>query len=180
MERYSTTGAGGGPATGGKDARYEGRSISHHHRPRLSAGGEPPIITRLSGVRQTGPSRWIARCPAHDDRSPSLAVRETDDGRILIHCFGGCDVSAVVTAVGLTLSDLFPPRENAGTKPERAPFNALDVLRALRYEALVVSLAASEILNGRSLSGEDIGRLSTAYRRIDEAVRLSGGDYARR
>ena len=47
------------------------------------------LLDRLEAVRETGSSRWIARCPAHDDSSPSLAVRELDDGRILLHDFGG-------------------------------------------------------------------------------------------
>jgi len=48
-----------------------------------------PVLDRLDKVKQTGPDRWIACCPAHDDKSPSLAVRELDDGRILLHDFGG-------------------------------------------------------------------------------------------
>jgi hypothetical protein len=40
------------------------------------------LLDRLQGVKRTGPSRWIARCPAHEDRRPSLAVRELDDGRL--------------------------------------------------------------------------------------------------
>ena len=36
------------------------------------------ILDRLDGVRPTGDGRWIARCPAHDDRSPSLSIREAE------------------------------------------------------------------------------------------------------
>ncbi len=39
------------------------------------------LLSRLDGACRTGPGRWIARCPAHDDRHPSLAVRELEDGR---------------------------------------------------------------------------------------------------
>ena len=34
---------------------------------------------------------WMAQCPAHDDRSPSLSIRDGNDGTALIHCFAGCD-----------------------------------------------------------------------------------------
>ncbi|HIK68234.1 MAG TPA: DNA primase, partial [Flavobacteriales bacterium] len=44
------------------------------------------LINRLDKVKQTGKDRYIARCPSHEDRSPSLAIREVDD-RVLIHCF---------------------------------------------------------------------------------------------
>ena len=45
-----------------------------------------PLLERLEGVISTGADRWYARCPAHDDRSPSLSVTDTGD-RVLIHCF---------------------------------------------------------------------------------------------
>ena len=51
---------------------------------------------------------WTARCPAHDDTMPSLSIAETADKRILIHCHAGCDPAAVLEAVGMRLSDLFP------------------------------------------------------------------------
>src|SRR5690554_7571094 len=63
------------------------------------------LISRLDGVRETGPGRWIARCPAHEDRRPSLSVRETDDGTILLHDFGGCSALEVVESIGLEFAD---------------------------------------------------------------------------
>ena len=33
---------------------------------------------------------WIDRCPAHDDNNPSLSIKETSDGKLLLHCFAGC------------------------------------------------------------------------------------------
>lgn len=50
----------------------------------------------------------MARCPAHDDSSPSLSVRLKPDGRILIHCFAGCSGHDVMTAISMSLSDLYP------------------------------------------------------------------------
>jgi len=52
-------------------------------------------------------SGWQARCPAHDDRTASLTIREGDDGRTLVHCHAGCPTEDIVAAVGLTLRDLF-------------------------------------------------------------------------
>ena len=51
---------------------------------------------------------WTARCPAHDDRTPSLAVSEGDDGRVLMYCHAGCTNGAVCDALGIAESDLFP------------------------------------------------------------------------
>jgi hypothetical protein len=64
------------------------------------------LLGRLDAKKKVGDG-WQARCPAHDDRKPSLSVREGDDGRILVKCHAGCTVEAVVRALGLQLQDLF-------------------------------------------------------------------------
>jgi protein tyrosine phosphatase len=66
------------------------------------------ILERLDHVRKTSSDQWVAVCPSHDDRSPSLHVREKDDGRILIHCKAGCGANQVLDAINLTYDDLFP------------------------------------------------------------------------
>ena len=66
-------------------------------------------ITECLHARRSG-AGWIARCPAHEDRSPSLSIGEGRDGRILLHCFGGCTSEAVCESLGLSLTDLFSER----------------------------------------------------------------------
>lgn len=43
------------------------------------------LLSRLDGVKEAGPGKWIARCCAHEDRKPSLSIREVED-RVLVHC----------------------------------------------------------------------------------------------
>lgn len=74
------------------------------------------VLRHFPDAQRNG-NGWIARCPAHDDRDPSLSISEGDDGRVLVHCFAGCDPEAIVGAVGLSLQDLMPPREQHGLKP---------------------------------------------------------------
>ena len=132
------------------------------------------LLSHLDGVRRTGTGRWLAKCPAHDDRKASLAIRELDDGRILLHDFAGCEAEHVLSAVGLTFDALFPERPIGELKPERRPFPAADVLRAISLEALIVVLAASDIVNGKPLSESDLERLKVASARISAAVEESG------
>jgi DNA primase len=47
------------------------------------------LLSRLTGLKQTAKG-WVALCPAHADKSPSLSIRLADDGKILLHCFAGC------------------------------------------------------------------------------------------
>lgn len=67
------------------------------------------VLSRLEGVKRHG-ARWAARCPAHDDRHPSLSVALGDDGAVLLHCFCGCSVDAITGALDLKARDLFPQR----------------------------------------------------------------------
>lgn len=55
------------------------------------------LALRLGG-RQAGEG-WVARCPAHDDHTPSLAIRATDDGTLLVHCHAGCEQHQVIQAL---------------------------------------------------------------------------------
>lgn len=66
------------------------------------------VLERLERVRRSG-GGWVARCPVHEDRSPSLSVREGADGRVLVYCHAGCATEDVVAAIGLTVRDLFAP-----------------------------------------------------------------------
>ena len=132
------------------------------------------LLDRLERVRQTGPATWIAACPAHQDKSPSLSVRELDDGRVLVHDFGGCPVDDVLAAVGLELSDLFPEKPITHAKPERRPFPAADVLRALANEVFVVLCVAGDMMKFLDLfiTPEDYQRLELAVERIQAGLNL--------
>lgn len=133
------------------------------------------LLARLDKVRPTGPGRWLARCPAHEDRSPSLSIRETDEGAALLHCFAGCTAAAVLAAVGLEFADLYPDRPPGEVSRSKRPFPALDALRALHFEALVVSIAAGTLRAGKPLDADDMERLALAQQRIQTAVLLVEG-----
>lgn len=129
------------------------------------------ILSRLDKVKGRNGS-YTACCPAHADRSPSLAVRETEDGRILLHCFGGCDVDQVLGAIGMDMTDLFPDRVDHSTyaKPERTRFYAADLLRVIAFESSVVMVAAYDLSKGKKLSEPDMQRLELAHQRINSAM----------
>lgn len=131
------------------------------------------LISKLDKVKRTGPGRWIACCPAHEDRHPSLNIKETDDGKVLVHCFAGCSFFEIVSAVGIDATDLFPPRQDYG-KPDRRPFPAVDVLRAIGFEALVVSASAVTMLSGEPFTQLDRDRLVLASSRIQAAISAAG------
>jgi 5S rRNA maturation endonuclease (ribonuclease M5) len=77
------------------------------------------LLGKLDRVRKTKDG-WIALCPAHADKSPSLSVGVGQDGQILLRCFAGCRPEGVVEALGLRMVDLFPPKDaSPGPQPAR-------------------------------------------------------------
>lgn len=130
------------------------------------------LLQRLAKVRSTGNGTWIACCPAHEDRSPSLTVRECDDGRVLVHCFAGCGFDQIIGAVGVDVNELFPQKPIEHAKPIRRPFPAADVLEALSRESLVVLMCIADAQAGKPINRE---RLATACERIQRGRELANG-----
>src|ERR1700693_4079715 len=77
----------------------------------MIAASTPHLVETIAehlGARRTGPGRWIALCPAHEDKYPSLAIAEGRDGRVLLRCWAGCDLKTVLKSAGLSMGSLFP------------------------------------------------------------------------
>ena len=76
------------------------------------------FLGRLDGVRANG-NNWSARCPCrHDDQNPSLSIGQGEDGRVLVTCHRGvpCDVDEICSSVGITVSELMPPKRDKKRK----------------------------------------------------------------
>ena len=97
----------------------------------MSAAAELAAVLK---ARRTGRG-WVARCPAHDDRGPSLSIGEGADGRLLLKCFAGCswaDLRQALGARGLwtgSYRGLSVPRH---WRPRRATQYEAERLQAVR------------------------------------------------
>jgi len=130
------------------------------------------ILSRLEKVKGRN-GAYTACCPAHTDKSPSLAIRELDDGRILMKCFADCSVQDILGAIGMDMNDLFP-NVNKDLPSVKRKYYATDLLRVIEFEAWVVSVAAYTMSQGLPLSEEDRTRMKVAQSRIMEAVKYVG------
>ena len=137
------------------------------------------VLHRLEKVKRTGPDRWIAKCPAHDDRRPSLSIREAEDHKVLLKCWTGCSAAEIVAALGLSLADLFPHDRRSlaahGTGPMRRPWEFEDALRGVAHEVTVALLILADIAKGETPDAEALDRLALAETRISDAARIAGG-----
>lgn len=87
----------------------------------------PEAFAALVEARPTGTGKWQALCPAHNDRAPSLSIRDVQNGRVLVHCFAVCSVDAILSALGLSRHDLY-----TGPMPSPAEQEALRLVRDWR------------------------------------------------
>lgn len=124
------------------------------------------ILDRLCNAKKMGEFRWQARCPAHDDRSPSLSVSEGSEGKVLLKCWAGCSIESIVGAIGLNLSDLFP-RSSKYERSSAPKYSARDVVKTLLMEATIVFLGYRSLQHGEILTEPDQARIEAAIKAIE-------------
>jgi hypothetical protein len=125
----------------------------------------PVGAERIAGhfdARRTGAGRWTAKCPAHDDSSPSLSIASGRDGRVLLRCWAGCSLDAILKASDLTIKNLFPQ----GPQLTAAQIKAATAERGRQEEA-------------KQAQRETERRLADRYRKLDRLVDELGGKLAR-
>lgn len=131
------------------------------------------LLSKLDKVQQRGAESYSARCPAHNDKTPSLNISVKPDGRILIHCFSQCAPVDILGSIGLDFNDLFP-KQLGEFKSGKHPFSPRLVLSTLAYESNVVLICANYLRDGEKLNPENHARLVLAVSRIQEGLRMSG------
>jgi putative DNA primase/helicase len=115
---------------------------------------------------------WIAKCPAHDDRGPSLSIGDGERGGVVLCCHAGCDTAAVVAARGLTMADLQPEQGSSASKIV-ATYPYCDEGGALLYE--VVRMAPKSFRQRRpDGSGGWIWKLGDVRRVVYQLHKLRG------
>lgn len=135
------------------------------------------LLGRLTGVKRSG-SSWAAKCPAHEDRAPSLSISLGENDRVLVYCHAGCSVAAICGALGIGLNELFP--DHAPEPPEGCTLPML--ANRVRIPAAKLSswgLADDE----HTINGQRIPAVLVPYRdaagqslRDKYRIRLFGGD----
>ena len=134
------------------------------------------FLARFRKVRSTGSNKSTACCPSHDDKNPSLSISYNNEG-IAIHCWAGCDTQDILDAIGLDFTDLFFGEKLPYTKKQRNQFDAIETLKLMQSEATVVTIAATLIWQGKSLSDDDMNRLKEAEQRLYNACEVCNAKF---
>ena len=143
------------------------------------------LLNRLQNVKRTGDQQWRACCPVHESKSrSSLSIRQVEDGRLLIHCHGGCEPLEILKVCGLEIIDLMPERITHNATPaEKRKWRQAATMRdweqaraTIQHEARIVWIAGKQIMDGKPLNDVDDARLDEALERIMQAGRALNGN----
>ncbi len=74
------------------------------------------FLSRFPKTRKVA-GGFMVSCPAHPDKTPSLHISEKGR-RLLLFCHSGCKTEAIVSALGLMMSDLFVGNWNRNSRGE--------------------------------------------------------------
>jgi len=113
------------------------------------------LIDALHGYRcqqVRGRDSWRSRCPGHGGSKQNLYI-DVKDGKVLIHCFAGCDSTDVLGAIGLRWSDL-------GVETTRPVYDPLE-------DRIWVELVQSDLRAGKRVAEKDLARYQVAKRRLE-------------
>lgn len=130
------------------------------------------FVSLLSKVKACGQDKYMACCPAHDDKDPSLSIAAAPGGKILLHCWAGCSALEVVQSLGLQLADLFDKpldyeRPMAFAQRERAQVETTK--SRLDHERMILALGYADRKAGKKVSRADMAREREAFMALREA-----------
>lgn len=131
------------------------------------------IISRLSKVKKTGDGKYIACCPVHSDKHPSLGVTQKPGGVILIRCFGcGATGVDICNALGIDPANLFPPTDNPKYEKRKSHsgFSAWLLLNALRVDLVRLLVVANDLKLIEALSSDDRDFIAEVILRLSDGL----------
>lgn len=88
------------------------------------------VLAKFPNAKKSG-SGYIVNCPAHEDKSPSLQITEASDGKVLFHCFAGCNLDDILAGAEIDKADIFP--EGKIPKPKGEPTHFKESPIVCRY-----------------------------------------------
>jgi len=119
------------------------------------------ILAALDRVRSTGTDKWVALCPCHDEKTPSLNISIASNGNVMIYCFGcGANGLEVYRTLGLNLDELF------GGKKLESNYIPQEIRTSHDLETVVTILHQCDLDNKKPISLIDRRRNRLAIARL--------------
>jgi len=108
------------------------------------------VLARLPNAKRSG-KNWQAKCPAHDDKTPSLSISQGKSG-VLLKCWAGCELDRIAAALRLDMRELFDDADKPRAAPGfYAPVNGPRNGSGARVEPIASSEAVVETQRAKPL-----------------------------
>lgn len=124
------------------------------------------VLNALTNPKPSGQNKWLCKCPSHNDKSPSLAIKEESDGRVLLYCFAGCSTQEIVESIGLSLSDLFPPDDNFDRSRYQSYAEQRENKERRELDKSIIEIAQNILNSGGKLTDQEQKEFSAAKWRV--------------
>lgn len=128
------------------------------------------LLGRLERVKRVKSDQFVACCPAHDDSSPSLAIRDMG-ARVLVHCYAGCTFDEIRDALGMQAHEFFT--DSNAPRPIVQGVTRRELAEALAIELLTAYVVWSDRAKGKRPNPDDDAREKLARQRITAAWRVA-------
>lgn len=135
------------------------------------------LLSRLQKVKPNGKHRWMACCPAHADRTPSLSITEQQNGKISVKCFAGCSGEEIMNAIDMSLAMLYPDWNQHTLYVEHPSYETTmkkkqvsQAQKQIDFDLLFIDLYKNQVKNkDPNLTQEDHSKARAAFARLKKA-----------
>lgn len=120
-------------------------------------------------LKQVGSNRYVARCPAHHEKTPSLSITVMDDGKTVAYCFGcGADGIGIVESLGLKPSDLFPEGDDFNREEYKHKKQIQFQRKQFMEDYRLIKLGESDLAKGKKFNDHDRKVFKEAVQRVNQ------------
>jgi hypothetical protein len=129
-----------------------GTSITRVRNPNVTGHLQADDVAQLLEKPRKSSGGWVARCPVHDDRLPSLSIHDGKKGTIL-HCHASCRIADICAALGIKVAQLFPDYNPNGGGSSSIDLMLRELVKKSRADSYVPSTLGAVM--GMAFTGED-------------------------
>lgn len=131
------------------------------------------LKSMLEGVTCENGDSFMAKCPAHDDKSPSLKVTYREN-KILLYCYSGCMAQEILDSLDLKWKDLFDSKWTAAEQQAFAERKKMEKVDPIEVEKNIILIMRNRREDGKYISVEDEARELLAKQRFKHLSRAYG------
>lgn len=119
-------------------------------------------------------NRVRVRSPLRKDKTASVYLSEAPNGNLLIKDFGGNSIYEILDAINVDIQSLFPAKAEHYVKPTPARMAAIELVRFLKSDLVLVLTFARMVQKGEKPTESDFTKLGEVIDRLHDGINFGG------